>query len=381
MKFATKAVHAGLHPDPATGAVMTPVYQVSTYVQDAVGEHKGYAYSRTGNPTRAALEANLAALENGTHGACFASGLAAIDCLLKMLNPGDEVISTNDLYGGSYRLFNTVFAKYGIKFHYTPMDDPSKVRALMNSKTKLIWVETPTNPTMKIIDIAAMAELAREGKVTLAVDNTFATPALQRPLELGADVVMHSVTKYLGGHSDVVMGALVTADQNIAAEMYRIQNSSGAICGPQDAFLALRGVKTLHLRMQRHSENGAQIARFLLSRKAVDRVYYPGLENHPGHETAKKQMESFTGMVSFSLKKDTTRAAHEVLKRFKVFSLAESLGGVESLAGHPAAMTHASVPAEVRRASGVADSLIRLSVGIEDIEDLIADLDAALRAV
>ncbi len=381
MKFATKAIHAGLRPDPATGAVMTPVYQVSTYVQDAVGEHKGYAYSRTGNPTRAALEANLAALENGTRGACFASGLAAIDCLLKMLNPGDEVVSTNDLYGGSYRLFNTVFAKYGIKFHYTRMDDPSEVKALMNSKTKLIWVETPTNPTMKIIDIAAMAEVAREGKVILAVDNTFATPALQRPLELGADVVMHSVTKYLGGHSDVVMGALVTADENIAAEMYRIQNSSGAVCGPQDAFLALRGVKTLHLRMQRHGENGMHIARFLLSHKAVDRVYYPGLESHPGHETAKRQMESFTGMVSFSLKNDTAAAAHEVLKRFKIFSLAESLGGVESLAGHPAAMTHASVPADLRRASGVADSLIRLSVGIEDIEDLIADLDAALGAV
>lgn len=381
MKFATKAIHAGLRPDPATGAVMTPVYQVSTYVQDAVGEHKGYAYSRTGNPTRAALEANLAALENGTRGACFASGLAAIDCLLKMLSPGDEVISTNDLYGGSYRLFNTVFAKYGIKFRYTRMDEPSEVKALMNSKTKLIWVETPTNPTMKIIDIAAMAEVAREGKVILAVDNTFATPALQRPLELGADVVMHSVTKYLGGHSDVVMGALVTADEDIAAEMYRIQNSSGAVCGPQDAFLALRGVKTLHLRMQRHGENGMQIARFLLSHKAVDRVYYPGLENHPGHETAKRQMESFTGMVSFSLKNDTAAAAHEVLKRFKIFSLAESLGGVESLAGHPAAMTHASVPADLRRASGVADSLIRLSVGIEDIEDLISDLDAALGAV
>lgn len=378
MKFATKAVHAGVRPDPTTGAVMTPVYQVSTYVQEAVGVNKGYSYSRTGNPTRAALEANLAALENGKYGACFASGVAAVDCLLKMLGPGDEVISTDDLYGGSYRLFSTIFAKYGIKFHYTSMDDPAKISALMNENTKLIWVETPTNPMMKVIDIAAVAEVIRNRDVMLAVDNTFATPALQRPLDLGADVVMHSVTKYLGGHSDVVMGALVTADEKIAKEMYRIQNASGAVCGPQDAFLALRGVKTLHLRMQRHSENGDKVARFLSAHHAVSRVYYPGLETCTDHQTAKKQMDAFTGMVSFTLKKDTAEAAHQVLKNLRIFSLAESLGGVESLAGHPAAMTHASVPEDVRRASGITDSLIRLSVGIEDAEDLITDLESAL---
>ncbi len=359
---------------------MTPIYQTSTYVQEGVGVHKGFEYSRTGNPTRAALEANLAAIENAKYGACFGSGLAAMDCLLKMLSPGDEVISTHDLYGGSYRIFNTIFAKYGIKFHYTAMDDVAKVEALMNENTRLIWVETPTNPMMNVIDITAMAAVAKKGKgkVMLAVDNTFATPYLQNPIDLGADVVMHSVTKYLGGHSDVVMGALVTNDDAIAAEMYRIQNSSGAVCGPQDAFLVLRGVKTLHVRMDRHCENGSKVANWLKDHPAVNKVYYPGLKDHPGHEIAKKQMRGYTGMVSFTLKRDNMEAAKNVLKKTKLFSLAESLGGVESLIGHPATMTHASIPAEVRRESGVVDSLIRLSVGIEDVDDLIADLEQAL---
>ncbi len=378
MKFATKAIHAGVSPDPSTGAIMTPIFQTSTYVQEGVGVHKGYEYSRTGNPTRAALEANLAALENAKYGACFASGLAAMDCLLKMLNPGDEVISTHDLYGGSYRLFNTIFAKYGIKFHYTPMDDASKVEALMNSNTKLVWVETPTNPMMNVIDIEAVAAVAKKGGAMLAVDNTFASPYIQNPIDLGADVVMHSVTKYLGGHSDVIMGALVTNDHALATEIYRIQNSSGAVCGPQDAFLVLRGVKTLHVRMERHCSNGMAIARWLVDQPAVKHVYYPGLEDHPGHAIAKKQMRGYTGMVSFTLNNDTLEAANRVLKSVELFSLAESLGGVESLIGHPATMTHASIPAEVRRQSGVLDSLIRLSVGIEDVDDLIADLAKAL---
>lgn len=378
MKFATKTIHAGVEPDPTTGAIMTPIYQTSTYVQEGVGINKGYEYSRTLNPTRAALEANLAALENGKFGACFGSGLAAIDCLLKILNPGDEVISTSDLYGGSYRLFNTIFAKYGIKFHYTPMDDVSRISALMNENTKLVWVETPTNPMLNVIDIKAIAEIVKNSKAMLAVDNTFSTPYVQRPLDLGADVVMHSVTKYLGGHSDVVMGALITSDEKIAKEIYRIQNSSGAVCGPQDAFLVLRGVKTLHLRMERHCENGQKTAEFLVNHQAIENVYYPGLATHKGHEIAKAQMNGYTGMVSFTLKNDSTEAAHKVLAKCKLFALAESLGGVESLIGHPATMTHASIPAEVRRESGVVDSLIRLSVGVEDIDDIIADLEQAL---
>lgn len=378
MKFATKTIHAGLEPDPTTGAIMTPIYQTSTFVQEGVGNHKGYEYARTSNPTRAALEANLAALEDGKFGACFGSGLAAIDCLLKILNPGDEVISTSDLYGGSYRLFNTIFSKYGIKFHYTEMDDVSRIAALMNENTKMVWVETPTNPMMNIIDIKAIAELLKNSKAILAVDNTFSTPFVQRPLNLGADVVMHSVTKYLGGHSDVVMGALVTSDEKIAKEIYRIQNSSGAICGPQDAFLVLRGVKTLHLRMQRHCENGQKMAEFLVKHPAVNQVYYPGLPNHKGHQIAKAQMNGYTGMVSFNLKNDSSEAAYKVLAKCKLFALAESLGGVESLIGHPATMTHASIPADVRRASGVVDSLIRLSVGVEDVDDIIADITQAL---
>ncbi len=381
MKFATKAIHAGVHPDPATGAIMTPIYQTSTYVQDGVGNHKGYEYSRTQNPTRHALEKNIAAIENGKHGACFGSGLAAIDCIIKMLNPGDEVISTNDLYGGSYRIFNTIFAKYGIVFHFVDMQNPANVEALVNEKTKLIWVETPTNPMMNIIDIEAMAQIAKSAKALLCVDNTFATPYLQNPLDLGADFVMHSVTKYLGGHSDVVMGALVCNDDALANEMYRIQNSSGAVTAPMDSFLVLRGIKTLHLRVQRHCENGIQIANYLQQHPKVAKVYWPGFETHPNHEVAKKQMRGFGGMISFTLKGDRLEDALAFVKNVEIFALAESLGGVESLIGHPATMTHASIPKEVREKSGVVDSLIRLSVGIEDAQDLIEDLDQALAAL
>ncbi|MEY4596044.1 MAG: hypothetical protein RLZZ506_459 [Bacteroidota bacterium] len=379
MKFATKAIHAGVHPDPATGAIMTPIYQTSTYVQEGVGNHKGYEYSRTLNPTRHALEKNIAAIENGKHGACFGSGLAAIDCVIKMLNPGDEIISTNDLYGGSYRIFNTIFAKYGLIFHFVDMQDPAAVAALVNENTKLIWVETPTNPMMNIIDIKAMADIAKKANAMLCVDNTFATPYLQNPLDLGADMVMHSVTKYLGGHSDVVMGALVCNDDALATEMYRIQNSSGAVTAPMDSFLVLRGIKTLHLRMQRHCENGEQIARFLSTHPKVDKVYWPGFETHPNHHVAKAQMRGFGGMISFTLKGNQLQDALDLVKKVEIFALAESLGGVESLIGHPATMTHASIPKEVREQSGVVDSLIRLSVGIEDADDLIADLKQALQ--
>lgn len=381
MKFATKAIHAGVHPDPATGAIMTPIYQTSTYVQDGVGNHKGYEYSRTQNPTRHALEKNIAAIENGKHGACFGSGLAAIDCIIKMLNPGDEVISTNDLYGGSYRIFNTIFAKYGIVFHFVDMQNPANVEALVNENTKLIWVETPTNPMMNIIDIEAMAQIAKSAKALLCVDNTFATPYLQNPLDLGADFVMHSVTKYLGGHSDVVMGALVCNDDALANEMYRIQNSSGAVTAPMDSFLVLRGIKTLHLRVQRHCENGIQIANYLQQHPKVAKVYWPGFETHPNHDIAKKQMRGFGGMISFTLKGDRLEDALAFVKNVEIFALAESLGGVESLIGHPATMTHASIPKDVREKSGVVDSLIRLSVGIEDAQDLIEDLDQALAAL
>jgi cystathionine beta-lyase len=379
MKFATKAIHAGVHPDPATGAIMTPIYQTSTYVQDGVGNHKGYEYSRTQNPTRHALEKNIAAIENGKHGACFGSGLAAIDCVIKMLNPGDEIISTNDLYGGSYRIFNTIFAKYGLIFHFVDMQNPAAVEALVNENTKLIWVETPTNPMMNIIDIEAMAQISKRAGALLCVDNTFATPYLQNPLDLGADMVMHSVTKYLGGHSDVVMGALVCNDDDLAAEMYRIQNSSGAVTAPMDSFLVLRGIKTLHLRMQRHCENGEKIARYLQTHPKVDKLYWPGFETHPNHDVAKKQMRGFGGMISFTLKGNQLQDALDLVKKVEIFALAESLGGVESLIGHPATMTHASIPKEVRELSGVVDSLIRLSVGVEDADDLIADLDSALK--
>ncbi len=378
MKFGTKAIHAGVEPDPSTGAIMTPIFQTSTYVQEGVGNHKGYEYSRTLNPTRHALEKNLAAIENGKYGACFGSGLAAIDCVIKMLNPGDEVVSTNDLYGGTYRLFVTIFEKYGIKFHFTGMQDVASVEKYMNENTKLVWVETPTNPMMNIIDIEGMSQLAKKYNALLAVDNTFASPYLQNPLDLGADIIMHSVTKYLGGHSDVVMGALVVNDEKLANEIYRIQNSSGAVCGPQDSFLVLRGIKTLHLRMQRHCENGEKVANFLKSHPKVDKVYWPGFSDHPNHNIAKKQMRGFGGMISFTLKGNKIDDALAIVKNAKVFALAESLGGVESLMGHPATMTHASIPKEEREKSGIVDSLIRLSVGIEDADDLLADLKQAL---
>jgi cystathionine gamma-lyase len=378
MKFATKAIHAGLEPDSATGAIMTPIYQTSTYVQEAGGIHKGYEYSRTLNPTRDALQKNLAAIENGNFGLCFASGMAAIDAVVKLLAPGDEVISTNDLYGGSYRIFTKIFEPLGIKFHFTAMDDLSKIENLITDKTKLIWAETPTNPMLNIIDIEAIGKIAKKHNILLGVDNTFASPYLQNPLDLGADLVMHSVTKYLGGHSDVIMGALVVNDEKLAERLYFIQNSCGAVPGPQDSFLVLRGIKTLHLRMQRHCENGAAIAHYLVNHPKVDKVYWPGLESHPNHDIAKKQMRGFGGMLSFTLKGNKTEDAVKVLSKTHLFSLAESLGGVESLIGHPASMTHASIPKEEREKSGVVDSLIRLSVGVEDIEDLIADLEHAL---
>ena len=379
MKFNTKVIHAGIHPDPATGAIMTPIYQTSTYVQEEIGVHKGFEYSRTGNPTRAALESNLAALESGKYGACFGSGLAAIDCVIKMLNPGDEVISTNDLYGGSYRIFKTIFEKYGINFHFVDMVDVQNISNKINDKTKLIWIETPTNPMMNIIDVKSIVEIAKTKRIKVAVDNTFATPYLQRPLELGADIVMHSVTKYLGGHSDVIMGALVTNDESLAEEMYRIQNSSGAVCGPMDSFLVLRGVKTLHLRVQRHCENGEKVAHFLHNNPQVDQVYWPGFKTHPNHEVAKEQMNGFGGMISFTLVGDSLDKAKSIVSKTKLFTLAESLGGVESLIGHPSTMTHASIPREERMKSGVLDSLIRLSVGIEDASDLIEDLENAFK--
>lgn len=379
MKFDTKAIHAGVDPDPATGAIMTPIYQTSTYVQDKVGQHKGYEYSRSLNPTRHALEKSIAALENAKYGACFGSGLAAIDCVIKILNPGDEVITTSDLYGGSYRIFTSIFAKYGIKFHFIDGKDKASIKALVNENTKLLWIETPTNPMMNINDIKEMAEIAKKAGAWLAVDNTFATPYLQTPIDLGADLVMHSATKYLGGHSDVVMGALVTSNEEIASEIYHIQNSSGAIAGPMDAFLVLRGIKTLHLRMQRHCENGEKIAKYLALHPKVDKVYWPGFKDHPGHVIAKKQMRGFGGMISFSLKGNNVKEAHSIMEKFKVFSLAESLGGVESLTCHPATMTHAAIPEKERAATGVVASLIRLSVGVEDAEDLINDLEQALR--
>jgi cystathionine beta-lyase len=378
MKFGTKAIHAGLQPDSSTGAIMTPIYQTSTYIQDGIGNHKGFEYSRTGNPTRNALESNLAAIENGKYGACFGSGLAAIDCVIKMLNPGDEVISTNDLYGGSYRIFKTIFEKYGIKFHFVDMLDIQNIIDVVNERTKLIWVETPTNPMMNIIDIEAVSNIAKSNNAMLAVDNTFATPYLQNPLDLGADIVMHSVTKYLGGHSDVVMGALVCNDDKLAEEMYRIQNSSGAVTAPMDSFLVLRGIKTLHVRLQRHCENGEKIARWLVNHSKVDKVYWPGFESHTNHEVAKRQMRGFGGMISFTLKGNKIEDAKQIVKNTQLFALAESLGGVESLIGHPATMTHASIPREEREKSGVVDSLIRLSVGIEDADDLISDLDKAM---
>lgn len=379
MKFGTKAIHAGVEPDPTTGAIMTPIYQTSTYVQAAPGDHKGYEYSRTHNPTRTALQNALAALENGSHGLCFSSGMASIDAVVKLLGPGDEVISTNDLYGGTYRLFTRIFEGFGVKFRFVDMGDLRNVEAAITPKTKLIWAETPTNPLLRIIDIAGLGELARKQGCLLGVDNTFASPYLQTPIDLGADIVMHSVTKYLGGHSDVVMGALVVKDAELAERLAFIQNSSGATPGPMDCFLVLRGLKTLHLRMQRHCENGKAVAEWLLSHPSVDHVYWPGFTTHANHDVAARQMRGYGGMISFTLKGDTMADATRVLSGTKLFSLAESLGGVESLLGHPASMTHASIPREERLRNGLADTLIRLSVGLEDAEDLIADLDQALR--
>lgn len=379
MRFGTKAVHAGVKPDPSTGAIMTPIYQTSTYVQEGIGKHKGYEYSRTHNPTRTALQQALAALENGKYGICFASGLAATDAILKLLQPGDEVIATNDLYGGTYRIFKTVFEKYGIRFTFLPLQNTDILKQALSPKVKMIWIETPTNPTLSIVDIKAIKETLKDRKdIWLVVDNTFASPYLQNPLDLGADIVVHSVTKYLGGHSDVVMGAAITNDDFLASELYRLQNSCGAVPGPQDCFLVLRGLKTLHVRMQRHCENAQKIAEFLLSHPLVDKVHYPGLPIHPQHPIARKQMKGFGGMISFTLKNNDLELAKQVVEKLSLFSLAESLGGVESLVGHPASMTHASIPKEEREKAGITDSLIRLSVGIEDVEDLIADLKNAL---
>jgi cystathionine beta-lyase len=378
MKFNTKTIHGGQEPDPAYGSVMPPIYQTSTYAQTTPGGHKGYEYSRTHNPTRNALENAFASIENGNYGLAFGSGLAAIDAILKLLKPGDEVISTNDLYGGTYRLFTKIYEDFGIKFNFIGMDNAEHIEDYINSNTKLIWVETPTNPMMNIIDIVTTAKIAKKHKVLLAVDNTFATPYLQRPLDLGADIVMHSATKYLGGHSDLVMGALIVKDKELANRLYFIQNASGAICGPQDSFLALRGIKTLHVRMQRHCENGKAVAEYLANHPKIENVYWPGFENHPNHHIAKSQMDDYGGMVSFTTKGNNYRESIKIIENLKIFTLAESLGGVESLAGHPASMTHASIPKEEREKIGVVDSLIRLSVGIEDEDDLLADLKQAI---
>lgn len=378
MKFGTKALHAGISPDPSTGAIMTPIFQTSTYVQDAPGEHKGYEYARTQNPTRNTLETNLAALENAKFGRCFGSGMSATETVIKTLSPGDEVISTADLYGGTYRLFTQVFEKYGIKFTFVDMRDVSNIESAITSNTKLIWTETPTNPMMNIVDIKAVTTIGKKHGIKVVVDNTFASPYLQNPLDLGADVVMHSVTKYIAGHSDVVMGFLATNSEALDEQFGFLQNSSGAVPGPQDCFLVLRGIKTLHVRMQRHCENGEKVANYLKNHPKVAHVYWPGFEDHPNHEVAKNQMRDFGGMISFIQKEDTLEQANKTLSSFKIFSLAESLGGVESLVGHPASMTHASIPREKRLAGGLTDSLIRLSVGIEDVEDLIADLEQAI---
>ncbi len=378
LRFNSKTIHGGQKPDKAYGAVMPPIYQTSTYAQTTPGGHQGYEYSRSANPTRTALENALASIENGNFGLAFASGLAAMDAVIKLLQPGDEVVSTNDLYGGSYRLFKQVFEKFGIKFHFVGMQDLNAIAALITDKTRLIWVETPTNPMMNIIDLKGVSQLAKKHKVLMAVDNTFATPYLQQPLDLGADIVMHSATKYLGGHSDVVVGALVVRDKSLAEKLYFIQNASGAVCGPMDSFLVLRGIKTLHVRMQRHCENGAAIAHYLASHPRIDKVYWPGFKDHPNHAIAKRQMKDFGGMISFVPKGGTYEAAIKIVERLQLFTLAESLGGVESLAGHPASMTHASIPKAEREKSGVVDSLIRLSVGIEDETDLIADLEQAI---
>lgn len=381
MKFGTKAIHAGIEPDPSTGAIMTPIFQTSTYVQSSPGEHQGYAYARSQNPTRTALENNLAALENGAMAICFGSGMAAMDAVLKLLSPGDEVVSTNDLYGGSYRIMTQVFAKYGMKFHFAGMDTIEQIDAAVNQNTKMIWIETPTNPMLSIIDIKMVCDYAKTKGIQVCVDNTFASPYLQNPLDLGADIVIHSATKYLGGHSDVVHGAVITKDIETGEKLKFIQNAVGAIPGPQDCFLILRGIKTLHVRVQRACENARKIAEYLLTNDKVNNVYYPGFKSHPNHEVAKRQMTDFGGMVSFDFKDDKIDTANRMLRGTDLFALAESLGGVESLIGHPATMTHGSIPREERLKVGLTDSLIRLSVGIEDVEDLIEDLGNALAKV
>lgn len=376
--FGTKAIHAGLEPDPSTGAIMTPIYQTSTFTQESPGNHKGYAYARGKNPTRSALEKNLAALEGAKHGLCFSSGMGATDAIAKLLRPGDEVITGDDLYGGTYRMFTKVFANYGIKFHFIDMKDVNNIKKHVNKNTKLIWLETPTNPTMQIIDIEACSKIAKENKIICAVDNTFASPFLQNPLALGADIVMHSVTKYLGGHSDVIMGALCLNDDDLYQQLAFIHNSCGATPGPMDSFLVLRGIKTLHIRMERHCFNGRKIAEFLKTHPKIDKLYWPGFTDHPHHELAKKQMKDFGGMISFTLKGNKQEEAFKIASSMHVFSLAESLGGVESLVNHPASMTHASIPKEERDKAGVLESMLRLSVGIEDIDDLLEDLKQAL---
>ena len=378
LRFNSATIHGGQTPDPAYGAVMPPIYQTSTYAQTTPGGHKGFEYSRTHNPTRQALEKSLASIENGKHGLAFASGLAAMDAVMKLLQPGDEVISTNDLYGGSYRLFTKIFEGFGLKFHFVGMNDLANVEAAINKNTKLIWVETPTNPMMNVVDIEAVAQLAKKNNLRLAVDNTFASPYLQQPLNFGADIVMHSATKYLAGHSDVVLGSLVVNDDDLQERLAFIQNASGAVPGPMDSFLTLRGIKTLHVRLQRHCENGKAVAAYLAAHPKIEKVYWPGFDTHPNHDVAKKQMKDFGGMLSFIPKGADYKAAIKIVETLKLFTLAESLGGVESLAGHPASMTHASIPKEEREKSGVVDSLIRLSVGIEDAQDLIDDLANAI---
>ena len=378
LRFNSATIHGGQTPDPAYGAVMPPIYQTSTYAQTTPGGHKGFEYSRTHNPTRQALEKSLASIENGKHGLAFASGLAAMDAVMKLLQPGDEVISTNDLYGGSYRLFTKIFEDFGLKFHFVGMNDLANVEAAINKNTKLIWVETPTNPMMNVVDIAAIAQLAKKNNLRLAVDNTFASPYLQQPLNFGADIVMHSATKYLAGHSDVILGSLVVNDDDLHQRLAFIQNASGAVPGPMDSFLTLRGIKTLHVRLQRHCENGKAVAEYLAAHPKIEKVYWPGFDTHPNHDVAKKQMKDFGGMLSFIPKGADYEAAIKIVENLKLFTLAESLGGVESLAGHPASMTHASIPKEEREKSGVVDALIRLSVGIEDAQDLIDDLDHAI---
>ena len=381
MKFGTKVIHAGIQPDPSTGAVMTPIFQTSTYAQEAPGQHKGYEYARTQNPTRSALEANLAALENGKTAICFSSGLAAMDAIIRLLNPGDEVISTNDLYGGSYRQLVRVHQRYGIQSRFLDMNNLTELESSINAKTRLLWIETPTNPMLNVVDIAAVCAIAKKHGVLTCVDNTFASPYLQNPLDLGADIVMHSATKYLGGHSDVVHGAVIVKDDDIAASLRFLQNAVGAVPGPQDCFLILRGIKTLHLRVERACQNAERIAGFLRQHPKIKKVYYPGFADHPGHDIARRQMRHFGAMVSFDLMADSFENASKVLSGTHLFTLAESLGGVESLIGHPATMTHASIPREERLKVGLTDSLIRLSVGIEDVEDLIEDLSHALEKV